>query len=68
MSQSSNITRTHFHIHWCGKEEIDWECFDTHADAKMRALELAQPGEEFEIEEISVQCPLRGAKGASAPA
>lgn len=38
------------------------------ADATMRALELAQPGESFRIDEIFEQCPLRGMKPPSAPA
>ena len=62
MSQSSATHLTHFHIRWNDKENIDWECFDTHDDAAARALELALPGETFRIEEISAQCPLRREK------
>ena len=65
MKQTSNNPRTHFHIFWTRSERMDWECFDTRADAAMRAMELAQPGEAFSIEEILVQCP-RG-EVASAP-
>jgi hypothetical protein len=67
MIQSSESPRTHFHIHWSGKEHLDWECFNTRADATMRALELAQPGESFRIDEIFEQCPLRGMKPPSTP-
>lgn len=49
---------SHFHIHWAGKD-LDWECFDTREEARMRAGELARPGESFTIEEVSMNCPMR---------
>jgi hypothetical protein len=66
MNQISDNLRTHFHIFWTLSGRMDWECFDTRADATMRAMELVQPGETFSVEEILLQCPLRGAKAASA--
>jgi hypothetical protein len=48
----------HFHIHWVGKD-LDWECFDTIEEARMRAGELARPGEIFAIEEVSMNCPMQ---------
>jgi hypothetical protein len=68
MNQSSDDPRTHFHIYWYGKKHMDWECFITYDDATVRALQLAQPGEVFRIDEISVKCPLRRTNVASAPA
>jgi len=54
----------HFHIHWSEKERLDWERFDTRAEATRRALELALPGEMFSIQEFSATCPLCGPKTA----
>jgi len=62
MSQASDIPGTHFHIFWTQNQLMDWQCFETRADATMRAMELAQPGETFSVEEILLQCPLRGTK------
>jgi hypothetical protein len=66
MNQTSDIPRAHFHIFWTRSARMDWECFNTRADATMRAVELAQPGEAFRIEEILVQCPLGDGKAPSA--
>ena len=55
---SSSSPRFHFHIHWNSKENLDWEGFDSHAEALARALEIARPGEMFVIEEISATCPV----------
>ena len=52
--------RFHFHIHWDKKESLDWEGFDTHAEALARAFELARPGEMFVIEEVPATCPVCG--------
>jgi hypothetical protein len=57
---SSTSQRFHFHIHWSRKESLDWEGFDTHAEALVRALEIALPGEMFMIKEISATCPVCG--------
>lgn len=48
----------HFHIHWTGNKNPDWECLETVADAFMRAADLAYPGESFTLEEVSEKCPL----------
>ena len=56
----------HFHIHWIKKRSLGWEPFNTYADAQARAQELAAPNEIFTVEETSGQCPLCGAKSASA--
>ena len=62
--QPEGIT-PHFHIRWKGKERPDWECFETRSGALARASELAQPHEEFTIEEVFAKCPIRGTKVAS---
>jgi len=62
MDQTSSIPGTHFHIFWTQNHLMDWQCFETRAEATMRAMELVQPGETFSVEEILLQCPLRDAK------
>ena len=56
----------HFHIHWIKKKILDWEPFNTHADAQARAQELAGSNEIFTVEELSVKCPVCGGKAATA--
>ena len=56
----------HFHIHWIKKKILDWEPFNTHADAQARAQELAGPNEIFTVEELSAKCHVCGTKAASA--
>jgi hypothetical protein len=46
----------HYHIHWTRKT-LDWERFDTSADAEASARKLALPGETFTVEEHSESCP-----------
>ena len=62
MNQSSLYDRPHFHIRWKKKSTLDWECFPSHAEAETRAAELAEPDEVFTIEEVSSECPMRGAE------
>lgn len=54
------IERSHFHIRWMGKENLDWECFATEREATERATDLAIPGEPFDVEEVHTNCPVRG--------
>jgi hypothetical protein len=56
MTRNSVSVRTHFHIHWSGKDSWDWECFDSILEAMARAAELAGPGETFTIEDASTDC------------
>jgi hypothetical protein len=67
----------HYHIRWSGKEELDWACFPTAAEALNGAKQLARPGERYTIEEQNGACPRcqdtmnlksvpRASKGASA--
>ena len=46
----------HYHIHWSGKP-VDWERFDTTADAEASARQLARPGETYTVEEHGESCP-----------
>ena len=48
----------HFHIHWTDNKTLDWECFNSHEEARTRAVELSRPGETFKIEKVSAKCPL----------
>jgi hypothetical protein len=50
----------HFHIHWNGKDQLDWEAFNSHEDAFRRAIQLANYNESFSIEECRDKCcPLK---------
>lgn len=55
-----NDRNIHFHIRWSRKERLDWEGFDTRHEAMARALELADPGEEYTIEEATETCSICG--------
>lgn len=43
-------SKEHFHIHWSGQENIDWQRFDSYADAETAARELVQHYETYAIE------------------
>lgn len=62
MGQISAYYRLHYHIRWESKGALDWECFHSYSEAKVRAAELAGPDEIFTIEEVSSDCPMRQAK------
>lgn len=47
----------HYHIHWSGKSTLDWERFDTTADAEASARKLMLVGETYTIEEHDASCP-----------
>jgi hypothetical protein len=47
----------HYHIKWSGKPALDWERFDTSADAEASARKLALPGETFTVAEHGESCP-----------
>jgi hypothetical protein len=47
----------HYHIHWSGKDSLDWESFASRADAQASARELVRPGETYTIEERDEACP-----------
>ena len=52
----NNGNGLHYHIHWTGKA-LDWERFDTSADAEASARQLARPGETYTVEEYGESCP-----------
>lgn len=47
----------HYHIHWSTKEILDWEAFDSSAEAETSAQQLVRPGETYTIEERAENCP-----------
>jgi hypothetical protein len=48
--------KTHYHIRWAGKANLDWQAFSTRAEADESAKELALPGEGYTIEEHGEAC------------
>ena len=42
---------THYHIRWSGNVQLDWERFDTPAEAEAAAKQLLRHGETYTIEE-----------------
>jgi hypothetical protein len=54
---------THFHIKWRNKDDLDWQCFESHEEALSRAEELAFSGEDYSIERVCIDCPLRRTRG-----
>lgn len=49
---------THYHIRWSGKELLDWQRFNTPAEAKASARQLVRLGETYTIEEQDDEtCP-----------
>jgi hypothetical protein len=48
--------KTHYHIHWAGKANLDWQAFSTRAEANESAGELTLPGEGYIIEEHGEAC------------
>ena len=47
---------SHFHIRW-SSGAVDWERFDTRAEAQDSANQLARPSERYTIEESGHDCP-----------
>jgi hypothetical protein len=47
----------HYHIRWSDKTTLNYECFDTRADAEAGAKELVRRGETYTIEEHDGGCP-----------
>jgi hypothetical protein len=64
---SAKSPKTHFHIRWSGVAVLDWERFNTRAEATACALELARPREIFSIEESDGKCARCGDLLASQP-
>ena len=47
----------HYHIHWGGKDTLDWERFGSRAEAAASARQLARFGETYTIDERDENCP-----------
>ena len=53
----------HYHIRWSWRTALDWQCFNTRAEADARAKELVRREETYAIEEHDGACPrCRAAK------
>ena len=48
---------THYHIRWSGNVPLDWERFNTPAEAEASANQLLRYGETYTIEEHNDPCP-----------
>ena len=47
----------HYHIRWSDRTSLDWQCFNTHAEAAARAKQLVRREETYTIEEHGEACP-----------
>jgi hypothetical protein len=47
----------HYHIRWSEKATLDWERFDTSAEAERNAKQLVRFNESYAIEECDGACP-----------
>jgi len=47
---------THYHIRWSGNVPLDWQRFDTPAEAVAGAKQLVRFGETYTIEEHDASC------------
>ncbi len=47
---------THYHIRWSGSVQLDWERFNTPAEAEASAKQLLRHGETYAIEEHNDTC------------
>ena len=46
----------HYHIHWSRVAPLNWECFNTRADAEASAALFVLQGETYAIEEHGEAC------------
>lgn len=46
----------HYHIRWSTKEDLDWQAFDTAAEAESAAANMVQSGETYTVEEVDEIC------------
>lgn len=54
MDRNPNL---HYHIRWSDSANLDWERFDTIAEAEVSAKQLVRLGETYTIEEFDGTCP-----------
>jgi hypothetical protein len=50
------LSKTHFHIRWSVGSPLDWEAFETRAEAEEVAQQLARATEIYTIEEFRRTC------------
>jgi hypothetical protein len=55
----------HYHIRWSGIARLDWEPFQSTAEAEKSARQLLREGETYSIEEMDASC-ARCAKAKAA--
>jgi hypothetical protein len=55
-SKTGDVTMTHYHIRWSGSAQLDWERFNTPAEAEASAKQLLRHGETYMIEEHNRAC------------
>ena len=58
MDRISTTLLTHFHLRRRGNARMDAESFATLPEAILRAVNLANSGEIFSVEEVSGRCPV----------
>jgi hypothetical protein len=46
----------HYHIRWSPNVALDWQAFDTRAEAEVNAKQLVRRGETYTIEEYDGLC------------
>jgi len=46
----------HFHIRWSPSGLLDWQAFDTQAEAEAAAAQLSRPSETYTIEASLANC------------
>jgi hypothetical protein len=46
----------HYHIRWSTRPVLDWEPFETRAEAEAVAKQLVRYGETYKIEEFDESC------------
>jgi hypothetical protein len=46
----------HYHIRWSSRPILDWEPFQTRAEAEAVATQLVRDGETYDIEEFDEAC------------
>jgi hypothetical protein len=49
-------TKLHYHIRWSTKPNLDWQPFDTAAEAETAATYMLLPDETFTVEEAGEMC------------
>jgi hypothetical protein len=56
--QRGIVSDYHFHIYWTARKFFEPDVFETRAQGVAHALELAVPGEVFNVREFPADCPV----------